>query len=196
MLAYEGMELLDVAGPVNVLTAASRVARGRRGYDVLLAARRTGPVITDGGVALHATRAVSSLRSTFDTLLVPGSIDSLGRGHGLLPAVKRLAPSARRVVGVCSGAFLLAEAGLLRGRRAVTHWAGCAALRARHPDVAVEEDAIYLRDGKVWTSAGVTAGMDLYNARERSKRSAKKKALDQLTAKLPGFWNGVLAKGR
>ncbi len=161
VLVYPGVELLDVAGPVNVLTAATRLVPSRPGYAITLAARRAGDVETAGGVALRAERACAGVRGAVDTLLVPGSTDLDGEGRALVPTIRRVAPKARRVVAVCSGAFLLAEAGLLRGRRAATHWSACAALRARFPDVRVEDDAIFVRDGKTWTSAGVTAGMDL-----------------------------------
>ncbi len=161
ILAYPGVELLDVAGPANVLTAASRLLRGRGGYDVEIAASRAGPVETAGGIGLVAKRGCGSLRPPIHTLVVPGGTDALGAGRGLLPVIGRLASGVSRVVGVCTGAFLLAEAGILDGRRAVSHWMGCAALREGYPRVRVEEDAIFVRDGRVWTSAGVTAGMDL-----------------------------------
>jgi transcriptional regulator GlxA family with amidase domain len=172
MLTYEGAELLDVAGPINVLTAASRLAPERVGYAIELSAKRAGLINTAGGVQLHAPRALSALRGPIDTLVVPGGIDPEA-GLGLVPAIRRLAPVARRVVSVCSGAFLLAEAGLLDGRRAASHWAGCAALQARYPRVHVERDPIFVRDGKVWTSAGVTAGMDLALALVEQDHGAK-----------------------
>lgn len=161
VLLYPEVELLDVAGPTNVLTAASRLASGRAGYTIELAAARAGRVVTAGGVELHADRTFRGLRPPLDTLLVPGGMNVDGVDPGLVATIRRLAPAARRVVAVCSGAFFLGEAGLLRGRRAVSHWAACAALQARFPDARVQADAIFVRDGKVWTSAGVTAGMDL-----------------------------------
>jgi transcriptional regulator GlxA family with amidase domain len=161
VLTFPEVELLDVAGPVNVLTAATRLAAPERGYTIELAATRAGVVATAGGIALHAPRAFSSVRGPIDTLLVPGASNIDESGRLLVPTIRRLAPQARRVVAVCSGAFLLAEAGLLTGRRAASHWAGCAALAARYPSVQVEHDAIFVRDGDIWTSAGVTAGMDL-----------------------------------
>ncbi len=159
VLAYDGAELLDLAGPTNVLTAATRLCPDRRGYRVELVAQRSGLVTTAGGVQLQA-RALRGVRGPIDTLLVPGGIDPFA-GRALTPKLTRLASSARRVVGVCSGAFLLAEAGLLDGKRAASHWAGCALLQQRYPTLQVDHDAIFVRDGKVWTSAGVTAGMDL-----------------------------------
>jgi transcriptional regulator GlxA family with amidase domain len=160
VLTYDGAELLDIAGPVNVLTAASRLAPSDVGYSIELSAKRAGLVTTAGGVQLHAPRSLAGLRGPLDTLVVPGGFYP-DAGLALVPTIRRLAAESRRVVAVCSGAFLLAEAGLLDGRRAVSHWAGCAALQSRYPSVRVEDDAIFVRDGKLWTSAGVTAGMDL-----------------------------------
>jgi len=161
VLAYEGMELLDVAGPVNVLSAATRLLRGQGGYDVELYAREAGPVRTAGGLELVARRW-SPLRGAIDTLLVPGSlVHSSTAAREVVPVVRRLAPRARRLVGVCTGGLLLADAGFLEGRRAVTHWAACDELRRREPSCAVEEASIFVHDDDVWTSAGVTAGMDL-----------------------------------
>ena len=159
-LAYDGVELLDVAGPSNVLSAATRLVAPAAGYALELAARERGPVATSG-FQLVAERALRDLRGEIDTLVVPGGFSAQLEGAHLVAPIRRLAPRCRRVAAVCSGAFLLADAGLLRGRRAVSHWAACAMLRERHPDLQVEEDAIFIRDGKVWTSAGVTAGMDL-----------------------------------
>ncbi|MEQ1502562.1 MAG: GlxA family transcriptional regulator [Myxococcota bacterium] len=159
VLGYPGVELLDVAGPINVWTAATRLAPDRGGYAVELAAAAAGPVPTAGGLALHATVGFAELEGPLDTLVAPGGLAIAA--PEVVDALRRLAPSARRVVGVCTGAFLLAEAGLLAGRRAGSHWAACRALQARYPDVEVDRDAIYVQDGPVWTSAGVTAGMDL-----------------------------------
>lgn len=161
VLAYEGMELLDVAGPVNVLSAASRLSRGRGRYEVELYAARAGPVAAAGGLELVA-RKWSPIRGDIDTLLVPGGLGySSKEARAVVPVVQRLAPRARRVVGVCTGGLLLADAGLLEGRRAVTHWAACDELRRRAPGCEVDGEPIFVHDGDVWTSAGVTAGMDL-----------------------------------
>ena len=159
---FPGMELLDAAGPMNVLTAAARLAgRGPR-YEIHVTAERAGAVPTAGGVELVARGTLRGFRGPIDTLLVPGGmVDSLVAAQPLVPHIRRAARRARRVVGVCSGALLLGAAGLLAGRRAVTHWAGCDELRRRVPDCHVEPDRIFVQDGRIWTSAGVTAGMDL-----------------------------------
>jgi transcriptional regulator GlxA family with amidase domain len=98
-----------------------------------------------------------------DTLVVPGGEGTREafRDEALVSWIRRAAGRARRVTSVCTGAFLLAEAGLLDGRRATTHWSACSALRRRYPSITVEDDPIFVRDEHVWTSAGVTAGMDL-----------------------------------
>jgi transcriptional regulator GlxA family with amidase domain len=161
VLCYDGVELLDVAGPVNVFTAASRLAIPGA-YEIELVAVRSGAVRTAGGVELVVRRAASMRRGPIDTLLVPGGTDLLSRpARKILPDLARLAPRARRVAGICAGAFLMAEVGLLDGRRAVTHWAGCDLLAKRFPSCRLERDAIFVRDERVWTSAGVTAGIDL-----------------------------------
>ena len=164
VVVYDDVELLDVTGPISVLSAATRV-RGRApgGYEIVLAATRAGSITTSGGVTLRADRRLATLRGPIDTLVVPGSLGiSLGASdRELVPAIAQAAKRAARVVSVCTGAFLLAEAGLLDGRRATTHWAACETLRKRFPTCSVEADAIFVRDGSLWTSAGVSAGIDL-----------------------------------
>jgi transcriptional regulator GlxA family with amidase domain len=161
VLCYDGVELLDVAGPVNVFTGASRLVIPGA-YEVELVALRAGVVRTAGGVELLARRAASSFRGPIDTLLVPGGTHVLSApGRKVLPDLARLARRARRVAGICAGAFLMAEIGLLDGRRAVTHWAGCDELAKRYPRCQLERDAIFVQDDRIWTSAGVTAGIDL-----------------------------------
>jgi transcriptional regulator GlxA family with amidase domain len=160
---FPGVELLDVSGPASVFSAASwLLGTAKGGYRVELVAAEPGAVGSGSGVALVAGHALSRVRGPIDTLLVPGGLESaLEAGRALVPALASLARRARRVTSVCTGAFLLAEAGLLDGRRVVTHWAACAELARRFPTCQVEADRIYVQDGNVWTSAGVTAGMDL-----------------------------------
>jgi transcriptional regulator GlxA family with amidase domain len=156
VLAFPGVQSLDVAGPVEVLAAAG-------GYRIDVVAPAPGPVPAHSGLVLHAERALADVRGPLDTLLVAGgegTAEVMGDA-GVLRAVRRLAAGSRRVASVCSGAFVLAEAGLLDGRRATTHWGSCGLLAARYPSITVEPDAIFVRDGEVWTSAGVTAGIDL-----------------------------------
>jgi transcriptional regulator GlxA family with amidase domain len=156
VVAFPGVQSLDVAGPVEVFAAA-------RAYTVTLATPGGEPVRTSSGLMLVPDAAVEQVRGPVDTLVVAGGAGTRTAVNdaGLIRAVARLAARARRVTSVCTGAFLLAEAGLLDGRRATTHWSACDALARRYPSVEVDPDPIYTRDGDVWTSAGVTAGMDL-----------------------------------
>lgn len=162
IVAVPPVQPLDVTGPAEVLSIASWVARPRPGYDVeVVGADGVEPIPTRSGYALVPARALADLDGPLDTLVVAG-------GHGARTAsaatVERIAAAAgraRRVASVCTGAFVLAEAGLLDGRRATTHWAYCDELAARRPAVTVERDPIFVVDGPVRTSAGVTAGMDL-----------------------------------
>jgi len=168
VLAFPGVQALDVVGPLEVFGRAARWLREERGdsgqaYATLVIARRRGPLASSSGYSLVADRALSRLREPVDTLLVAG-----GQGvrallddralHAWLRAARR---RVRRFGSVCTGALLLARAGLLDGRRATTHWRSCAQLAAEHPEVRVEPDRIFVRDRGVYTSAGVTAGMDL-----------------------------------
>ena len=159
---FAGAELLDIAGPTSVFSTATSLLRRKSGYDVRLVAERAGPVVTSSGVTLTAQQALGSVRGAIDTLIVPGGL--LGAIDGaapLVPIISRLAPRVRRLASVCSGAFILSRAGLLDGRAAVTHWAACDRLRRMNPQCRVEDDRIFVRDGNVWTSAGVSTGIDL-----------------------------------
>ena len=163
LVAFDGMQLLDVVGPGEVLDAASRLLGGD-GYSVSVATLEGKPVRASAGTRLGADVALERIRpSGIDTIVIGGGMnieEHLGDGRlGL--AIARTARKARRTCSVCTGAFALADAGLLHGRRATTHWAFCAELARRHPTVRVEPDRIFVRDGHVTTSAGVTAGMDM-----------------------------------
>ena len=167
LAAFPDAQILDVAGPLEVFATATRLLErdGARapGYTVELVAARSGRLSTSSGIDLWASRALHEVKGPIDTLLVAGG---MGTARAVLDGalagwLRRTAPEVRRVASVCSGAFLLAEAGLLDGRRATTHWVACAELASRYPKVTVEPDPIFVRDGNVWTSAGITAGMDL-----------------------------------
>jgi transcriptional regulator GlxA family with amidase domain len=159
---FTGAELLDIAGPTSVFSTATSLLRRKSGYDVRLVAERAGPVVTSSGVTLTAEQALGSVRGAIDTLIVPGGLQgALDSASPLVPIVRRLAPRVRRLASVCSGAFILSRAGLLDGRAAVTHWAACDQLRRSNPHCRVEDDRIFVRDGNVWTSAGVSTGIDL-----------------------------------
>ena len=157
VVGYPDATLLDVAGPVDVFRGAAAVSGG---YRVRLAA--VGGGFTASGVPLGA-EDLREVAGPVDTLVVVGGggFSAAARDPELLAGLRRLAGPARRVAAVCTGAFVLAAAGLLDGARATTHWAYCDELAARHPSVRVVPDAIYVCDGRLATSAGVTAGIDL-----------------------------------
>jgi transcriptional regulator GlxA family with amidase domain len=164
ILTFPGAQSLDVAGPLEVFMATKRTS-GIQRYTTELVAPAAGPVATMSGLALVAETAIADVEGPIDTLVVAGG-DERGIGRmvtdpAALEDVRRLAAASRRVASVCSGAFVLAAAGLLDGRRATTHWSACDELARRFPSVTVEHDPIFVRDGKFATSAGVTAGIDL-----------------------------------
>jgi transcriptional regulator GlxA family with amidase domain len=161
LVAFESAQILDVTGPLEVFSTASRFVPGVD-YDLSVASVGGGLVASSSGLTF-STVDLAECRTPVDTLIVSGGGDMEGASAdaALLSQVRRLAAESRRVTSVCSGAFVLAAAGLLDGRRAATHWAECDLLRRTYPAVTVDGDAIYVRDGNVWTSAGVTAGIDL-----------------------------------
>ena len=164
LVAFDGVQLLDIVGPSDVLDAATRLLGGRGGYRMLIATPDGQPVRGSAGVRLAADMSLGQVRLRgVDTVIVGGGlqIDRVLGDPRLAPAVRRMAAGARRTCSVCTGAFVLAEAGLLEDRAATTHWAFCEELARRHPGVRVAPDRIFVRDGPVATSAGLTAGMDL-----------------------------------
>jgi len=164
LVAFDGVQLLDVIGPSDVLDAATRLLGGNGGYKMVVATPDGQPVRGSGALRLDADIALGNVRRRgVDTVIVGGALainDVLGDPR-LAPALRRIAGGARRTCSVCAGAFLLAEAGLLDGKSATTHWAFCEELARRHPSVRVEPNRIFVRDGRISTSAGMTAGMDL-----------------------------------
>jgi len=167
ILIYPEAQSLDFIGPLEVFAAAQTLiadtGRTEPGYRVTVAGLDDAPIVTSSGVRIVPASSLAELPRPIDTLIVPGGAGSAGvsADGALLEWLRTVAPSTRRVSSVCTGAFVLAAAGLLDGRRATTHWASAARLAKMYPAVEVDPDPIYVRDGKVWTSAGVTAGMDL-----------------------------------
>lgn len=160
ILVYDGVRTLDVTGPLEVFD----IARGM-GYSYsvgIYSSAAQQSIRCSSGLTLDATPG-TALDECVDTLVIPGG-DALAT-DGVPADVRRFigthAPAARRVAAVCAGSFALAAAGLLDGRRATTHWRHLDALAARHPSTIVERESIYTRDGNIWTSAGVAAGIDL-----------------------------------
>jgi len=167
LIAFDDLTALDLVGPMDVLDTAGRVAAKSADpnphYRLEVLSIGGARVRASNGLQLQPDGDLTRATGPFDTLLVAG-----GRGarafvedRAAVGQIKRLARRSRRVASVCTGAFILAAAGVLDGKRAVTHWAACAALARTYPDVSVEVDPIFVRDGHTYTSAGVTAGLDL-----------------------------------
>jgi transcriptional regulator GlxA family with amidase domain len=159
IVLFDGVQSLDVTGPLEVL-AGAREAVGPAAYEITTASVGGVPVRTGSGLAILPDRDLLDA-GTPHTVIVPGGPGTRRPAPELIGWLRQTAAGAERIVSVCTGAFLLAEAGLLRGRRATTHWANCARLAERYPDVTVVPEPIFVRDGNVATSAGVTAGIDL-----------------------------------
>jgi transcriptional regulator GlxA family with amidase domain len=158
---FDGFELLDLAGPFEVFQQANRLSGG---YSCEVISRMAGPVRSDSSLPVDAGYGVDDRDpSGIDTLVVAGGtgVDAARDDTALVEWVGSAGAGARRVTSVCSGVFLLAAAGLVSGRRVTTHWSRATQLALEHPEVVVDCDPIFIRDGCVWTSAGVTAGMDL-----------------------------------
>jgi transcriptional regulator GlxA family with amidase domain len=169
ILAYPGVQPLDVVGPAEVFSAADGVLASERGglgraYEIEVVAQSTEPIATrSGGYGIAPLKATAQVRGPIDTLMIAGGwgVYDAVEDARLVRWVRSASRRSRRVTSVCSGSFLLAEAGLLEGKRATTHWSSCAELARRHPEVEVDPNPIFVHDGDVWTSAGVTSGMDL-----------------------------------
>ena len=164
-LAFPQVILLDLIGPWEVFSLANRLAvEEPPPYElVLLGGDGPAAIHSSGGITMASHRSAKHFRGAIDTLVVPATdlawtAQATTRCSAML---RRLAGRSRRVVSICGGAFLLAKAGLLDGKRATTHWRGAEALAARFPEVDVQPDSIFVKDGSVYTSAGITAGIDL-----------------------------------
>ncbi|MFA7263301.1 MAG: GlxA family transcriptional regulator [Caulobacter sp.] len=159
VLIFPDFQLLDAAGPIGAFEIAGRFAPGT--YDIVVLSRDGGPVASSSGATLNSTAFASAGR--LDTLLVSGGEGTRGEAicEATLAFVRATAATVRRTASVCSGAYVLAQAGLLDGRRATTHWNRTADFARRFPKVKLEPDRIWVRDGAVWSSAGITAGIDL-----------------------------------
>ncbi len=201
-MVFDGVQSLDATGPLEVFASASRVA-GEPLYELVTASAEGGPIATSAGYAM-STRALSSLAPTKrDTVLVAGgderAVTDAVRDARVARWLQRAAPRVERLCSVCSGAFVLAMAGLLDHKRAATHWSSCDRLAKLRPEVTVDREAIFVVDGHVWTSAGVTTGIDM--ALAMVERDHGRKLVDTLSARLvlyarrPGFqsqWSAAL----
>ena len=179
IVLFDGVQSLDVTGPLEVFAGASSWCGSQPAYQVRTASLDGRPVRTSSGLRLapdqaltanhasqaanHASQAAIHADDTAapDVLIIPGGDGARRADPDLVAWLRAHAPNVPRLVSVCTGAFLLAEAGLLDGRRVTTHWAYCTALAAKFPEVTVDPDPIFVRDGNLITSAGVTAGIDL-----------------------------------
>jgi transcriptional regulator GlxA family with amidase domain len=161
MLIYPGVAPLDVAGPLQVFGLANE-RRKRKLYDIATVAPTTDPVTTNVGIAFVPTCAMEALALPVDTLLVSGGGGpAIANAPPILDWLRHAAPHARRFGSVCTGAFALGAAGLIDNKRVVTHWAFGAELARRNPTARVEIDPIFIRDGNLYSSAGISAGIDL-----------------------------------
>lgn len=163
VLAFPGVQMLDVVGPIDVFNEAARQAGNPRAYDFEIIAPEKGRVQASNGMVFVADSSINSASNDIDTLLVAGSpnMREIEAQSDLLNWLVQRGKQVRRLGSVCSGAFLLARAGLLDGKRATTHWNASARLASTFPAVSVEPDRIFIKDGPIYTSAGVTAGLDL-----------------------------------
>jgi transcriptional regulator GlxA family with amidase domain len=163
ILAFPGVQPLDVIGPAEVFAGADTLAGGDA-YTVEVVAKQPGPISTRGnGYSLVPKMTTASCRGSIDTLIVAGGtgVRAAEDDRELIRWIRSAGRRSRRVTSVCSGSFLLARAALLAGKTVTTHWASTAELARRHPELTVDPMPIFVRDGNVWTSAGVTSGMDL-----------------------------------
>jgi transcriptional regulator GlxA family with amidase domain len=161
VLAFDRVQSLDVTGPVEAFSIATRYFGGE--YEIELVTPDGAPARATSGLSLNADAAIGDVAGPIGTLVIPGGEGAgrAARDERVVAWVREAASRSDRVASVCTGAFILAAAGLLDGRRATTHWDSCQRLAERHPRITVETDPIFVRDGNVLTSAGVTAGIDL-----------------------------------
>ena len=165
-VTFDEVGLLDLTGPQTTFWIASQIMqkRGFSGYSFHTVSARGGLIRTAEGMEINTVAMEAHNDFVFDTVLIPGSpkiSDLVDETVEVVSWLRATAPRVRRIVSVCTGAFLLAEAGLLDGKRAATHWEWCDMLKSRFPRIDVDPDPIFIHSGGVWTSAGVTAGIDL-----------------------------------
>jgi transcriptional regulator GlxA family with amidase domain len=160
IFVYDGVQILDVAGTAQALTTASEEGAVPQ-YDLRVSALAAGTVTTASGFAIMAGSLPRS--EIIDTVFIPGGpgVHRLRLSTDAISTLQRLCRRARRVCAICTGAFMLAETGMLDNRTAVTHWRSCARFAREFPKIAVDPEPLFVRDGHIWTTAGVTAGIDL-----------------------------------
>ncbi|WP_343177313.1 DJ-1/PfpI family protein [Pseudomonas sp. 4810-S13] len=163
LLAFPRVQMLDVVGPADVFAEAARQLGNSRAYRSSVIGTVAGQIKGTNGLRLATDDSIETFKGAIDTLLIAGSpsVNDVAHDAHLRDWVRYQATRVRRIGSVCSGAFVLGAAGLLVGRRVTTHWNSSALLARQYPDAVVEPDSIFIRDGNLYTSAGVTAGMDL-----------------------------------
>lgn len=163
IVAFPGVTLLDISGPAQVFAELEAIELPAPGYSLSYLSTSGGLVQTDVGMMINTVPIESIRPHQVDTLVIPGGpgIWEMRKDPALMKWISRTLPKARRVASVCLGAFVLAWSGALDGKRAATHWRYCPRLQDSFPNVRVEPDAIFVKDGRVWSSAGVSAGIDL-----------------------------------
>lgn len=168
ILAFAGCEILDVCGPLDIFCYTSYMLQSlgktaQPAYTFKILAEQAGPLATTFGVKIVADCAFAEAADHFDTLIVAGGMGALAarENREMVEWIRRTSPNVRRTASICTGAFLLAESGLLDGRKATTHWKFCETLAQDYPALEVEPNRIYIRDEEVYTSGGITAGIDL-----------------------------------
>ncbi len=169
LVGYNGLQSLDLCGPLEVFTKAKdkapEVGAAPFRYEIVVASPSGGVIVTNSGLQIADVARLSDLPGDIDTIMVVGGsvagLEGTDEGAQIVEWLRERATDARRVASVCTGAFLLGAAGLLEQKRATTHWAACATLQGMCPSTTVVADAIYVSDGNVYTSAGITAGIDL-----------------------------------
>jgi len=164
ILMFQDGLALDATGPAEAFSIANGIVKGAdKAYDLRFVSAGGGPVRMSSGMVVETERTSDTLLSNLDTLIVSGGPGAhfAAKDRALLDWIRKAGRQVNRICSVCSGAFILAEAGLLDNRRAVTHWDSVDQLRADYPAIRVDMDPIFIEDGNVWTSAGVTAGIDM-----------------------------------
>lgn len=169
LVIFENAQILDITGPMEVFSQADRYLSGTplpcdAAYKRVLIASKAGPVTTSSGIRLHADIDFSSRECRhLDTLMVAGGsgVHQAAENDALIEFIRALAPQVRRTASICTGTFILAKAGLLEGRAATTHWSAATRLSQAYPGICVKPDNIFVKDGHMYSSAGVTAGIDL-----------------------------------
>lgn len=165
ILIYSGVTLLDVAGPAQTFSSANNVESyaDKAGYEVILTSLHGGAVMTDSGIEMNTVSISEASKKAIDTMVVAGGngVFETLEEHKLVEWIAEQSHKCRRTASTCMGSFLLAEAGLLDGHPVTTHWRYIPELQRRYPNISVQKDPLFIRNDNIWSSAGVTAGIDL-----------------------------------